>query len=43
MMVIGSVAEVWPAEMVTLAGTVALVGSLDVRLTVRSLANGEGC
>ena len=35
---IGNVAVVWPARMVTVAGTVASVVSLEARLTIRLLA-----
>lgn len=42
MIVIGSTAEVWPARMVTLAGTVSRFVSLEARLTTRGLAKAVG-
>ena len=42
MIVSGKGAEVAPAGIVTVAGTVTRLGSLEVTLTTRSLANAAG-
>ena len=42
MIVIGREIKVWPAGIVSVAGTVRRVGSLDARLTVRLLVSAKG-